>query len=401
MKPKSNPFLRSIALTSSILISLAQGAFAGGYQWNGTTNSTWSTASNWVTVSGTYFAQAITAGVGPTGATFAHRLNVLNGAGSPLVYDGSLGTTVYANTASGLRGLAMSSGTAAPASSFTITGGSFSTLGSSAADVIGNSSTSGTTSVLTVNGGTFIGSGAGTVFNFGGASNVSTFNIISGNATLTTLTVSNSGGSGTVNLDGGILAVNKINKASSGTATFNFNGGTLQARQNDTAFISGLNAVNAVSASTIDTAGFNVSINNGISGSGTINKNNGGKLSLTASNSFNGSLVLNSGTLALAPTTATTFAGAISGAGALEIGGTGTVNLTGTNTHGGGTTVLSGANLGGEGSVSGALTFNGTHNQHQRGDGYGRALHQRERLRARCHGSRRRHYRHHRHQLPR
>ena len=119
----------------------------------------------------------------------------------------------------------MSSGTAAPASSFTITGGSLSTLGSNSGDAIGNSSTSGTTSVLTVNGGDFIGSGAGTIFNFGGTSNVSTLNIISGTATLTTLTVSNSGGgSGTVNLDGGTFAVT-TSLASAGNNTINLNGG--------------------------------------------------------------------------------------------------------------------------------------------------------------------------------
>jgi autotransporter-associated beta strand protein len=182
----------------------------------------------------------------------------------------------------------------------------------------------------------------------------------SGTATVPTISLNNT--TGTINLNGGTLAMNNITRTA-GTNTINLNGGTLQARQNNAAFIAaGVNAINAVSTSTIDTNGFDVSINSAISGSGTINKNNGGKLTLTANNPFNGSLVVNAGTLALAPTSAATFAGNASGAGALEIGGTGTVNLSGTNTHLGGTTVLNGASLAGEGSVSGALTFNGTHN---------------------------------------
>jgi fibronectin-binding autotransporter adhesin len=309
MKPKSiSRFsglqsIRPLAFVTTLTAFAAGGAFAATYQWNGTTTSAWSTAGNW-SPAGSFFGQTITAGPAPTGATFAHRLNVLNGANSVLIYDGSLGTTVYANSAAGLRGLAMSSGTSAPASSFTITGGSFSTFGSNAADVIGNSTTSGTTSVLTVNGGTFIGSGAGTIVNFGGTNNVSTLNIVSGTATLTTLTVSQSGGgSGTVNLDGGTLAANLINKASTGTATFNFNGGTLQARQNQTAFVSGLTAVNVKSSGAIiDTNNFNVTIGNALledpaSTGGDLTKNGAGTLTLSSPSTVTGDVTVSAGGL--------------------------------------------------------------------------------------------------------
>ena len=380
MKFQSNPFLRTLAF-ATLCLTLGQAAHAGGYQWNGTSTSAWSTPANWATTSGTFYGQTITAGAGPTGATYAHRLNVLNGAGSPLIYDSSLGTTVYANAASGLRGLVMSSGTAsapAPASAFTITGGSFSTLGSSAADAIGNSVTTGTTSVLTVDGGAFIGSGAGTIINFGGTNNVSTFNIKSGTATLTNLVISqSSGGSGTVNLDGGTLSVNKVSRPSSGTATFNFNGGTLKARQNDTAFITGLSAVNVNSAGAIiDTNGFDVTVGNILrdgGGGGGLTKNGTGTLTLTAAPTYTGATVVNAGTLAL--NAAGTHNNAISGAGNLAIGGA--VTLGGTNTYLGATsvnsgaltlngsltsniTVAGGANLAGEGSTTGSVTFSGT-----------------------------------------
>ncbi|MCB1132136.1 MAG: autotransporter-associated beta strand repeat-containing protein, partial [Verrucomicrobiae bacterium] len=372
MKAKSNPFLRSLALVSTIVLSIGSNTFANDYQWNGTSSSDWNIAGNW-SPAGSFFGRTITAGPAPTGATFAHRLNVLNGAGSPLIYDGSLGSTVYANSASGQRGLVMSSGSGAPASSFTITGGSFSTAGSNAADAIGNSTTSGTTSVLTVDGGAFIGSGAGTIINFGGATNVSTFNIISGSATLTTLTVSNSGGgSGTVNLDGGTLSVNKINKASSGTASFNFNGGTLKARQNEPAFITGLSSVNVNSGGAIiDTNSFDVTIANTLKdggGGGGLTKNNGGTLTLTVAPTYTGPTVINGGTLALNPSNTFAYNNTISGAGSLAIGGA--VILGGANTYLGTTsvnagsltlggsltsdvTVAGGADLAGEGSTTG------------------------------------------------
>ena len=58
----------------------------------------------------------------------------------------------------------------------------------------------------------------------------------------------------------GTLAINKITRTA-GTNTFNFNGGTLQARQNDTAFVTGLSAMNVNSAGAIiDTNTFDVTI---------------------------------------------------------------------------------------------------------------------------------------------
>ena len=378
---------RLLALALLTAVGSAHGA---DYQWNGTSTSTWSTPGNW-SPAGTFFGRTITAGPAQTGATFAHRLNVLNGAGSALIYDGSLGTTVYANSASGQRGLVMSSGTAAPASSFTITGGSFSTLGSNGADVIGNSTTGGTTSVLTVNGGTFIGSGAGTIVNFGGTNNVATLNLLSSTstATLTTLTVSNSGGSGTVNLDGGTLAVNLINKA--GTGTFNFNGGTLKARVPSATFFSDFATTTAnvkSGGAIIDTSGdsgtgVNVTIGEALvdgGGGGGLTKNGAGILTLSGANTYTGPTVINAGTLAFSRTgTVTLNGGSISGAGGVNFLGGATFNLAGNHTYNGPTSVAAGrlnldgtltsnisvttgASIGGEGSTTGSLTFTGTHN---------------------------------------
>lgn len=346
-KPMGPTASRLIALASLTPIFLTLGASAATYQWAGTTSSDWTVVGNWATGTG------LTAGPAPSNTTAGHRLNVNNAAGNGLVYSAAQGTTNYGSST--VRGLAIGSGSSG---TMTITGGTFSSLNASGSsvDVIGNGA--GNSGTLTVNGGTFIGAAAGTGLGIGGGPTC-TLNVQSGTATLTTLSLNNT--TGTINLTGGTLALNSVTRAA-GTNTINLNGGTLQARQNNAAFIpTGINTISAVSASTIDTNGFDVAINSAISGSGTLNKNSAGKLTLTANNTYNGNVVVNGGTLALAPSTVTTFAGNTSGAGALEIGGTGRVNLTGANTHAGATTVLSGANLGGEGSVSGALTFNGTH----------------------------------------
>ena len=48
--------------------------------------------------------QTLTQGSGPNGTTSVNRLNVNNVAANPLIYDASLGTTVYGNTAAASRG---------------------------------------------------------------------------------------------------------------------------------------------------------------------------------------------------------------------------------------------------------------------------------------------------------
>ncbi|MCU0796736.1 MAG: autotransporter-associated beta strand repeat-containing protein [Akkermansiaceae bacterium] len=351
MKPINNPFIRRASLAAPVLLSLST-AFAATYQWSGTNSTDWTVAGNWA--SGNPFnTQNITAGPAPTG-TGAHRLNVNNRTASELVYTAALGTTTYNNGTA--RGLVIGSGTGAQGGSgtFRITGGKFSTVGASGGDIIGNNA--GNTGTLIIDGGEYeasatVGMGIG-----GGPTSIITIN--SGLATVPTLNLNNT--TGTINLNGGTLAMNQITRTA-GTNTINFNGGTLRARQTTAGFIpAGISSITTAGTSTIDTNGFDVAINSAISGSGTLNKINAGKLTLSAANTFTGSLDIQAGSVALAPATVTTFAGTFSGAGALEIGGTGRVDLPTNHSHTGGTTVLGGASIGGEGSVPGALTFAGT-----------------------------------------
>jgi autotransporter-associated beta strand protein len=222
---------------------------AATYQWTGTTSSDWTTATNWTAV-----------GVGATGVSAAHRLNVNNNAANPAIYTSAQGTTTYAG-GSAARGVAIGSGTLGAGRLF-ISGGTFSTVGSGAADVIGNVVGATLPSGLTVNGGNFIGNSGGMVVNFGGTNNVCDITVESGSATFSLLTLGNSAtGSAKLNLLGGVTSVNSINRAN-GPGTVIFGGGVLKARLATTAFMQGLTAaVITAAGGTIDTGGVNVTMN--------------------------------------------------------------------------------------------------------------------------------------------
>lgn len=345
--PFRNPLIPHLMAAGLIIAS----SHAATYQWVGTTDSTWTTSTNWGTGSG------ITAGPAPAGITGGHRLNVNNGNANKVVYSATQGTTVY--NGSTTRGLVIGSG-ALGSGTMEITGGTFSTLGSGAGDVISNQDNA--TGRLIINGGTFISTNVGIGVGIGAGNNrTGILDILSGTATVAALTMNTN--NATVNLDGGTLEANSITRPG-GTGTLNLNGGTLKARQNNATFISGVSSVNVKSGGAIiDTNGFDVTVTNPLldaGGGGGLTKQGAGKLTLAGANTYTGNTTINAGTLALASTSAINYSSPTSGAGALEIGGTSVVNLTGNSTHSGGTTVLSGANLGGEGSLAGSLGFNGT-----------------------------------------
>jgi autotransporter-associated beta strand protein len=141
-----------------------------------------------------------------------------------------------------------------------------------------------------------IGNGTGTFNQSGGT------NSITNSLTLGIY----SGSIGTYNLTGGTLITKSISKGS-GTAAFNFGGGTLKAGAAFTSSLDmNLNGIGSVTGTlynaTVDTAGVPVTLSGILSGVGGLNKSGSGTLSLSGLNTYYGETNVNVGTLALTST---------------------------------------------------------------------------------------------------
>jgi len=225
---------------------------------------------------------------------------------------------------------------------------------------------------------------------------------------------------GTYNLNGGILSAYGVaDTRAETTGIFNFNGGTLRARDNNADFIQGDTVEIKSAGGTVDSAGKEVWILKGMTGAGGLTKTGSGTLVLYAANSYSAGTTLNEGVLRLDNASAagsgvitqsnasstlqintsgtvanamslfnlatltnatlsgnktingttysvaagsiSTDSGILSGSGALTKAGNGTLVLTRSNTYSGGTTVSAGTlELGNGGSVAGNITNNAT-----------------------------------------
>ncbi|MEI6860681.1 MAG: autotransporter-associated beta strand repeat-containing protein [Verrucomicrobiota bacterium] len=249
----------------------------------------------------------------------------------------------------------------------TITGGT--------ADVVLNGMSvgvSGGTGTVNVAGGTLTTSIGATVgLGFGGGTG--TLSVTSGTASITGLFLDQ----GTLSLSGGLLATGSIT-ASANSLLF-FSGGTLQALADAPAFITGGNPVLAGAGLTEDTAGFDVTIGQNLTGTGDLTKAGEGRLTLTGTNSYTGASQVQAGTLqfgqraslynsATASWTATNLTVSNGATLALNVGGTGEftpadiAQLAALGTSTGGFT--SGARLGLDttNAPEGIFTYNGALN---------------------------------------
>ena len=206
-----------------------------------------------------------------------------------------------------------------------------------------------------------------------------------------------------VKTDLGTLVLNGANTYTGGTA---INGGTLQVSSDGNlgAAAGGLsidggtlrlgasfniNAGRAITLNagggTVDTQGFQTTVSQGITGAGALTKTGTGTLVLSGANAYGGGTTISAGTLQLGDggtsgsitgdvtnnatlafnrSDTATFAGVISGTGAVQQNGIGTTVLTATNSYTGGTTINAGTlqlgNGGTSGSITGDVTNNGT-----------------------------------------
>ncbi|MFM0083457.1 autotransporter domain-containing protein [Paraburkholderia sediminicola] len=143
--------------------------------------------------------------------------------------------------------------------------------------------------------------------------------------------------SGGTTIDQGTIAVGANNTLGANTGGLTFNSGTLQLT---TSFdLAGTRAITlAAGGGTIDTQSFDTTLTQVVSGTGALTKAGSGSLLMTGVSTYSGATTVAAGTLAIGDATHANAA------------------LTG----GGATTVASGATLGGYGSVTGAVTNNGT-----------------------------------------
>jgi len=284
-----------------------------------------------------------------------------------------------------------------------ITGGTFSILGTTAGTkpgtIIGQNA--GGTANLNVNGGNLvIGSETALAFGNNITSAIGVMTITSGTATInrgsTTATdvrsfiaLGRDTGTGTINLNGGTLSTDRnfIRDGSSsadtlGAANFVFGGGTLKALANQTDWLNSstkntnqlaLSSVTTTSAaSTIDSNGFTVAINNAITGSGgfhIISSSGNGTVNFGGSSyAYTGATSVDSGTFNT-NASSVAFSGNLAVAGGkLTINGTGTGAISavdfsmssGTWTVSIGDTVSTSGNMSITGGVLDATAFAGS-----------------------------------------
>ena len=159
----------------------------------------------------------------------------------------------------------------------------------------------GANSLATMDAGTLQVNGRLYLGGYGEGTGTGTFTQSGGTNTVTILV--NFGGngpnSGIYNLAGGTLITPSFVKDGSGTATFNFNGGTLKPSASSASFMTGLTAANVNADSTIDTAGFDITIAQAllVGSGGGLTKTGAGTLTLSGANTFTGDIVVEEGTL--------------------------------------------------------------------------------------------------------
>ncbi|WP_404333834.1 autotransporter-associated beta strand repeat-containing protein [Sphingomonas sp. MMS12-HWE2-04] len=240
-----------------------------------------------------------------------------------------------------------------------------------AAETIGSLSGSGTVvlgQTLAIGGDNSSTGFAGTIGGVGGLTKVGTG----------TLTLSGTNGyAGVTTVDGGTLAVTGGSAIADSGSVVIGNGGTLQVKTAETiGSLSGSGAVRLDQALTLGGDDSSTTYAGAISGSGALVKTGSGTLTLGGTNGYTGGTVIaagaiqgdsnavrgdvaNGGTLVFDQAFDGGYAGIVSGTGMLVKAGSGTLTLSGANTYAGGTLVTSGTLQGNTQSLQGDVANDG------------------------------------------
>jgi hypothetical protein len=213
-----------------------------------------------------------------------------------------------------------------------ITSGTVNTTGNAVGISEGGS---GATAVINVSGGALNSNDVWVAEAYAGGGGTGTLNISGSgvvNPTWWVWITKNASATGVVNLDGGTLATTHVIKGD-GSATLNFNGGTLKAKGSDGNFIEGaVNVMVKAGGALIDTNGNDITIQNnlledGVSTGGGLTKSGAGKLTLAGVNTYTGLNTVSVGTLE-------TSSGATLGTGSVTLASGATLTLGSTVSFG-------------------------------------------------------------------
>ncbi len=296
------------ALASSLaLVAGAQTVWTAG-------TGDWGTAANWSaglpsSTKDAVIANGGTATLSANGS--AQTLTVGQTAAGTLTINAgtlSLSASAYIGTSSG-------NGTA------TVAGGELAIAGDLLLGYFRNGSLTGSGGTVTVGGSSYIGysSNSTALLTSGGWTTAGDLYVgvdagLGGSGTLTisdgmatagnVYAASDLAASGTINLNGGILAATAVSeRTGSGGGRINFNGGTLRARSNTSTFISGFEAGDiqlGAGGGTIDSNGFNIGFANIFQGTGALTKTGSGTLTISGAQAYTGATNVNGGTLHVA-----------------------------------------------------------------------------------------------------
>lgn len=289
VKMNTRSLLRHVAILALAGWGTIQSNAQTTYLYKGSADTNWANAANW------------NGSVAANGGITYGRITVTNHTtlGFPLSHIASMGTTIYTNAAAN-RALVLGSGPGL-FGSMVIAGGTWESRAGTA-DVIANN---GGSAIMTISGGNYVFTNFGAkrmVMPLSGAT--ATLHVNSGSFSVDTIHLGDTGtssGTGTINLNGGVLAAKVISDQNSPVvSTLNFNGGTLRALAAGT-LLTVDNANVQAGGAIIDSQGFAITTAKPLvptaTPDGGLTKQGAGSLTLGAANTYKGPTAISAGTL--------------------------------------------------------------------------------------------------------